>query len=50
VHGSEYHANAKGSVVQKGVVVIRKLRSVAYTAIMMIITVAIYQAYLLVQK
>jgi hypothetical protein len=43
VHGSEYHANAKGSVVQKGVGVIRKQRSVVYTVIMMIMIVAIYQ-------
>ena len=42
MHGLEYHANIKGNVVQRGVVVIRKLRSVVYTAIMMIITVAIY--------
>jgi hypothetical protein len=42
VHRSEYHVNAKGSVVQRGVGVIRKQRSVAYTVIMTTMTVAIY--------
>ncbi len=44
MHGLEYHVNVKGNVVQRGAGVIRKLRSVAYTAITMIMTVATYQA------
>jgi hypothetical protein len=44
VHGSEYHVSVKDSVVQSGASAIRKQRSVAYTVIMMIMTVAIYQA------
>ena len=39
----EYHANAKSSVVQRVVDVIRKASSVVYTAITMIMTVGTYQ-------
>jgi hypothetical protein len=38
----EYPISVKGSVVQRGVGVIRKLRSVVYTAIIMTITMVIY--------
>ena len=41
---SEYPVSAKGSVIQRGAGVIRKLRSVVYTAITMTIIVVIYQA------
>jgi hypothetical protein len=42
-HGLEYHVNVKDSVVQRGAGVIRKISSVAYTAIGMSITVVTYQ-------
>jgi hypothetical protein len=42
VHGLEYYVNVKGSVVQRGAAVIRRLSSVVFTVIMMIITVATY--------
>ena len=42
-HGLEYHVNVRVNVVQRGAVVIRKQRSVVYTAITMIMTVATYQ-------
>jgi hypothetical protein len=38
----EYHVNVKGSVVQSSAIAIRKLRSVVYTTITMIITMATY--------
>jgi hypothetical protein len=38
----EYPVSVKDSVVQKGVIIIRKLRSVVYTVIMMTIIVVIY--------
>jgi hypothetical protein len=38
----EYPISVKGSIVRRGVGVIRKLRSVVYTAITMTITVVIY--------
>ena len=44
--GSGYHVNAKGFVVLRDVGVIRRVGSVVYTAIGMIITVEICQVFL----
>ncbi|KFY22743.1 hypothetical protein V493_06354 [Pseudogymnoascus sp. VKM F-4281 (FW-2241)] len=41
-HSLEYHANANGNVVQRDAIVIRKLKSAVYTAMMITISVATY--------
>ena len=38
----EYYISTKGSIVQRGAITIRKLRSVVYTIIIITITIATY--------
>ena len=46
--GLEYPISIRDTIVQRGAAVIRKLKSVVYTAITITMTVAIYQVLLLV--
>lgn len=49
-HGLEYHADARVLVIQRGVSVIKKINSVAFTAIEMTMITGICQAWLPEQK